>query len=45
MKYGSNPKDKNKRVALSATLARKIKDLRNMDLTYKMQAEAPELVR
>ena len=45
VKYGSNPKDKTKRVALSATLARKIKDLRNMDLTYKMQAEAPELVR
>ncbi|KAK7094147.1 hypothetical protein V1264_007812 [Littorina saxatilis] len=42
VKYGSNPQDKNKRVLLSATLARKIKNLYNMDLSYKMEAEAPE---
>ena len=45
VRYGSNPKDKTKRVELSATLARKIKNAYNVDLSYKMQALAPEKVR
>ena len=45
VKYGSNPKDKTKRVLLAGTLARKIKNLKNMDLSYKMEAQAPQQVR
>ena len=44
MKYGSNPKDKTKRILLAGTLARKIKNLKNMDLSYKMEAQAPQQV-
>ncbi|XP_076436385.1 uncharacterized protein LOC143275928 [Babylonia areolata] len=42
VKYGRNLKDKTKRVSVSATLARKIKNLKNMDLNFKMSAEAPQ---
>ncbi|XP_076472286.1 uncharacterized protein LOC143301780 [Babylonia areolata] len=41
--YGSNFKDKTKRVLLSATLSRKIKNIQNVNLDYKMSAEAPQL--
>ena len=44
VKYGSNPKDKTKRILLAGTLARKIKNLKNMDLSYKMEAQAPQQV-
>ena len=44
VKYGNNPKDKSKRVLLSGSLVRKIKNMRNMDLSYKMAAQAPEMV-
>ncbi|XP_076472801.1 uncharacterized protein LOC143302134 isoform X1 [Babylonia areolata] len=40
--YGRNLKDKTKRVSVSATLARKIKNLKNMDLNFKMSAQAPQ---
>ena len=45
VRYGSNSKDKSRRVALSGTLARKIKNLYNVDLSYKLAAEAPRQVR
>ncbi|KAL8574776.1 hypothetical protein ACOMHN_035319 [Nucella lapillus] len=42
VRYGQNPKDKTKQVSVSATVARKIKNLRNVDLSYKMSVEAPQ---
>ncbi|KAK7501815.1 hypothetical protein BaRGS_00006901, partial [Batillaria attramentaria] len=41
VRYGDNPKDKTKRVFVSGTLARKVKNLKNMDLNYKLEAQAP----
>ncbi|KAL8597069.1 hypothetical protein ACOMHN_057558 [Nucella lapillus] len=42
VKYGKDPKDNTKRLLLSATVARKVKDLRNVYLNYKMEAQAPK---
>ncbi|KAL8574772.1 hypothetical protein ACOMHN_035315 [Nucella lapillus] len=42
VRYGKNSKDKTKQVSVSATVARKIKNLRNVDLSYKMSVEAPQ---
>ena len=45
LRYGGDLKDKSKRVNLAGSLIRKIKSLDDMDLSYKMEAQAPELVR
>jgi hypothetical protein len=44
VKYGNNPKDKSKRLAVSANVVKRIKNIKNVDLNYKLEAQAPELV-
>ena len=45
VKLGKDPADKNKQILLSTSVDRKIKDLRNMDIDYKIKAIVPMLVR
>ena len=44
VKYGKDMKDKNKRVYLSTSLNRKLASWKNAQLTFKMDAQAPEHV-
>ena len=44
IKYGSNPKDKSKRIFLTTVLNRKSFSLKKASIDYRIQADAPELV-
>jgi hypothetical protein len=44
VRYGNNPKDKSKRLAVYANVVKRIKNIKNVDLNYKLEAQAPELV-
>ena len=45
VKLGKDLTNKNKQILLSTSVDRKIKDLRNMDIDYKIKAIVPMLVR
>lgn len=41
---GKDPKDKDSQLLLSASVNRKVKDVTDMDIDYKMKAAAPMMV-